>query len=184
MSLWSRALVVLAMAIALVPVGVHPAWGCKCAAPTSDAEAARHSTAVFTGVSKGSYGGLTQSVSWRFTVDQVYKGTVHDLETVTSATQSTACGVTFDKNQRYVVFAFGGTGRLTTNSCSNTRPWPADKSLAMGGLQPHDPVPANETDSSTGPNWMLAIVGAVLGAAAFFALLRVRATRPPTNTLD
>ena len=179
MSFWSRALVVLAMTAALIPVGVHPAWGCKCVPPAPDAEAAQHSAAVFTGVSEGEVGGgLTQTVSWKFRVDDVYKGSVHETETIGSATQSTACGITFDEGQRYVVFAFGDPDQLSTNTCSNTRPWPEGRPLALGDLEPHAPLSGGGGGESGGSFVVLAI-GAALVIAVGFTISRMRrASRP------
>ncbi|HET7483732.1 MAG TPA: hypothetical protein VFK89_12825, partial [Actinomycetota bacterium] len=119
--------------------------------------------------------------AWSFAVDSVYKGEIHEEQEIVTSQQSSACGFSFDEGQRYVVFAFsrpGGT--LTTNSCSNTRPWPAGRELALGGAEPHPPVRGQSGRSNLG---VLIVGGLLIGGAAltFTKLRRVSTLADPTT---
>jgi hypothetical protein len=178
-----RALIVLVMAAAFVPVGVHPAWACKCIAPPSDAQAARNSAAVFTGVAEASTDDPgTGPTKWSFQVDEVYKGDVGDHEQVSASNQSASCGLQFDLGQRYAVFALAGNSEgLHTNSCTNTRPWPDGRPLSLGGLEPHTPA-SNSEGGGAGTSVGALVLGAILVGAGAVAYARLR--RPPAAGSD
>ncbi|HET7482785.1 MAG TPA: hypothetical protein VFK89_07985, partial [Actinomycetota bacterium] len=100
-----RAIVVVALVGALVPVGAVPAWGCSCVPRTSDARAAERAAAVFTGVVSSGDQLTDQTVAWSFAVDSVYKGEVHEEQEIVTSQQSSACGFSFDEGRRYLIFA-------------------------------------------------------------------------------
>jgi hypothetical protein len=55
---------------------------------------------------------------------RVWKGVEEGTSvTLLTAAQSAACGYTFEKGKRYVIYAYGKEPELTATLCSRTAPW-------------------------------------------------------------
>jgi hypothetical protein len=191
------------VALSVVAVVAHPerASACSCAAFT-DADAYARADAVFVGrvVGYGGSGGAgnfssTDPALWRFSVSQVYKGSVRALQDVVSEVSGASCGLEIPRVGEYVVFAtVAGSGlgpspaegQFYAGLCGGTR------STSAGLLAPelataHPPLPApplspldprTETgDSGVASRWIWIAVATAAGAAAGIAIFVVRKRR-------
>ncbi len=76
----------------------------------------------------GLAGGLAENwvpmrMLYRFEVLRSWKGNPTKLVTIETNSQSTACGRTYERDQRYLIYAYAGTeGRLADNSCTRSAP--------------------------------------------------------------
>lgn len=125
-----RLLALLALVAALVTVTSTAAHACKCAEMTP-AAAVANAKAVFTGTATAARvtesGPVGARAVYTFRADNVYKGTPAARYTVTTNVDSAACGYSFTKGTRYLVFATSGTGivpeaGLSSGSCAGNRP--------------------------------------------------------------
>ncbi|HEY0980013.1 MAG TPA: peptidoglycan-binding protein [Candidatus Paceibacterota bacterium] len=111
------------------PATVH---ACSCIAREySQAEKMNESDAVFVGtVTDISQGELRRTVT--FDVSAYWKGTISKKQTVTTASDSAACGYAFTVGMKYIVYANESDGRLTTGLCGFTTPADDAKIAALG----------------------------------------------------
>ena len=134
-----RLLIVCLMAGLAVPVVASPCLACSCFQEGTNAEhrrkQARDADLIFTGVAK------SQSVvdegdpefegdevmGTRFRVRKTYKGHPGRFVTVSSMRNEASCGVEFEMDQRYTVFAEERRSGYETNLCSGTK---------RGGINP------------------------------------------------
>ena len=98
------------------------AYACSCMAPPAPKIALEKSAAVFVGqvasVEKGQYGNTFQ-----FKVSKKWKGIDGDTASIVSASSSAACGINFDSDRDYLIYAFKTEGdpQLRTNLCTRTK---------------------------------------------------------------
>lgn len=140
-------LLIVLLAPALVVVGASSALACSCIPARPDPKAITDAAAVFSGTmveADVAEPGFSPG-TWTFEVDAVYKGDIAETQAVTSHTQSAACGLEFEEQKRYVVFAYEEAGDLQTNSCTNTRPLEPDEELSL------KPVTEYEKSEASGP---------------------------------
>ncbi|MFI0417227.1 hypothetical protein ACH34R_02850 [Spongiactinospora sp. 9N601] len=131
-----RLLAVAGMVSGLVVAGAGMACACTCA-ELPPAESVRQSAAVFTAtvvsvrpekpaIDEG-------QVTATLRADHVYKGGRQALVKVSTPAQSPACGYSFERGARYLVFAKKEQGRLTTMLCSGNRRVPAGTRALRAG---------------------------------------------------
>ncbi|PZG51543.1 hypothetical protein C1I98_08200 [Spongiactinospora gelatinilytica] len=131
-----RLLAVAGMVSGLVVAGAGTACACTCA-ELPPAESVRQSAAVFTAtvvsvrpekpaIDEG-------QVTATLRADHVYKGGRQALIKVSTPAQSPACGYSFERGARYLVFAKKEQGRLTTMLCSGNRRVPAGTRALRAG---------------------------------------------------
>jgi len=177
----------LATFLSLVPLALpSTALACKCMIGTVEAgrEAA---AAVFEGrvtaiehvaPGEGEGGGKNRVT---LGIVRTWKGLENKESIVISTSDSSAsCGVTFEPNTSYLVYADGTEAAMEVSGCSRTRPM-ADASEDLGvlgaGITPVDvkPAPAPESKPATAPK--TGGCGSVKGAAqASASLLLLPAT--------
>ncbi len=140
------------------------AQACSCMAPPAPKIALEKSAAVFVGrvasVEK-SDGGNT----YQFAVSKQWKGVDGNTAAVVSATDSAACGINFDADRDYLVYAFKNEGdtQLRTNLCSRTKR-AADAATDLAELGA--PVKsAATTQNTSAPNYAVSPNGVVQIAA-------------------
>ncbi len=110
---------VLVAALCAVPT---LAQACSCIAPPAPKVALEQSAAVFIGKAvKTESAGFSNT--YRFTVSKKWKGVEGNTVSLTSATSSAACGINFDADREYLVYAFKKEGetQLQTNLCTRTK---------------------------------------------------------------
>ena len=97
-------------------------YACSCTAPPAPKVALEQAAAVFIGkvssVEQGKFGNTFQ-----FKVSKEWKGIEGNTASVASATNSAACGIVFDNDRDYLVYAFKSEGddQLRTNLCTRTK---------------------------------------------------------------
>lgn len=97
------------------------AQACSCMAPPAPKVALEKSAAVFVGrvtsVEKSD-----SSNKYQFSVSKQWKGIAGKTASIVSATNSAACGINFDEDRDYLVYAYKteGDDQLRTNLCSRT----------------------------------------------------------------
>ncbi len=117
-----RIVISLTLVLGALVFGATPSYACSCMPP----EVPRHlkdSALVFTGTAKAvkrpkDRWDPVKPVVYTFRVDHAYKGKPKAVVTVSTHTQSAACGTHFSRGARYLVFAYKWEGRLSTNLCS------------------------------------------------------------------
>ena len=98
------------------------AYACSCMAPPAPKIALEKSAAVFVGqvasVEKGQYNNTFQ-----FKVSKKWKGIEGNTASIVSATNSAACGINFDSDRDYLIYAFKTEDdpQLRTNLCTRTK---------------------------------------------------------------
>ena len=113
--------VVLVFFVALfLKISYKPVYACSCARPLPPLEAKERAAAVFAGTVISQERSQFE-VKVNFQVQRVWKGEIGDTITITTATNSAACGINFRKRQRYLVYAFDNRSELSTNLCSRTQ---------------------------------------------------------------
>jgi MYXO-CTERM domain-containing protein len=145
-----RFLLPLALALTTLALG-SPALACKCA-PHSVAEGLADAAAVFEGrvvsvddISEGADPVVTKK-RVTLSIVRVWKD-LEDVETVTVTTnsESAACGFHFERDKSYLVYASRSDDSYTVSSCTRTRPIAdagEDFSQLGGGVTPVRIVPA------------------------------------------
>jgi hypothetical protein len=105
----------------LVASATELALACSCLPPAPPLTALKEATAVFTGkvIQVKSTENLQLQVI--FLVENVWKGTPRQRIAITTANNSAACGFAFSEGEKYLVYAYQNTNRLTTNLCSRTK---------------------------------------------------------------
>lgn len=105
-----------------------PAIACSCATQNSN-EHFERANVIFTGkvISQGApkiedwFDQAAPSVRSTFEVDQVFKGNIVKQQQIVSLQMESACGIRFQLNERYQVFARRIGDTLVTDSCSGTK---------------------------------------------------------------
>ena len=114
---------ILGLAVLALTFGAGAAKACSCAPLPAPAIALKEAKAVFVGrVTSIQKDKLQQEVG--FDVIKIWKGISKNTATILTATNRAACGVNFEKNEKYLVYAFKNQGdeNLRTNLCTRTRP--------------------------------------------------------------
>ncbi|MFG1942218.1 hypothetical protein [Nonomuraea sp. NPDC048826] len=161
-----RFLAVLALVTGFLVLGGGTAYACKCV-PLEPAERVREADAVFTAtatrvrVDEPMLNGGRVTATLR--ADRVFKGRERaEFEVVTRA-EGAACGYTFEKGRRYLVFAREGDDGLSTSLCSGNEVLArgAGALVTADGQEIPEPLVAADTGEAPKP---LAAPGASLKA--------------------
>lgn len=192
--MWRRRLVgfgaLVLLAFSAVSIPAAPACACSCAV-LDEAQSTAQAELVFDGTvqrigkpAPWSDGDLTVA----FTVESVVKGRAAERVTLSTATDSAACGYAFVVGGRYRVFARDGR----TNLCDGNRELPAAPAPTgsaagqpgPGAGGPGQPTAGRPAAGGSGVGWPVIGVGAGLTVAVALTgglwLLR-RARRWPTG---
>ena len=164
---------ILAIGVFIIAgLGPRLASACSCAAPPGPLEALEQADAVFTGEVTGTSRQLrNSSVATRIRLIRSYKGGMQSSVTIYSADNSAACGFSFEKGKKYLVYAYEGEGELRTSICTRTTTLEmAEQDLAALG-------DGTEIRSSQGGCGGLDLVGAL--QAVIFVLIAVVLVRRP-----
>ena len=98
------------------------AYACSCKAPPAPKIALEQASAVFVGrvaaVEQGDFGN-----KFRFKVSKEWKGIEGNTASIISNSSSAACGINFDSDHDYLVYAYKteGDNQLRTNLCTRTK---------------------------------------------------------------
>ena len=123
------------------------AAACSCAPPPAPEIALQESAAVFVGrvtsVEKSDF-----SNKYQFSVSKQWKGVAGKTASIVTATDSAACGIGFDSDRDYLIYAFKTEGdtQLRTNLCSRTKR-AADAATDLAALG----APVNEAQNAAVP---------------------------------
>jgi|JI10StandDraft_1071094.scaffolds.fasta_scaffold454223_1 hypothetical protein len=177
-------------AVVTLALASGSACACSCAGLT-DAEALRQSPVVFVGTLREVRRPTVMLSSgapsrFLFDVEAVFKGEVHEVQSIVSSSDGASCGLELDVGQRALVFATSAishdlaAGEYEAGLCGGTRPLVGSEQPAGLG----EPVPALPGRSAVGEdgswpsvigrNWYWIVAGAVAGIAAVVWLRRRR----------
>ena len=122
----SRVLLALVFVATIVIAQPNCAYACSCVPPGTPAEELSKSDAVFLGkviavnLPNKPIESSSDVTTVTFETSQVWKGQVTKTLVLTTPGSSASCGVTFEQDQEYVVYARVNEGVLATNLCSRT----------------------------------------------------------------
>jgi hypothetical protein len=125
------AVLLLAMVANWLSVSPTRIYACSCVPPGTPTEELAESAAVFSATAvditdvsawKGPLISGTDPVKVTFRVDTVWKGTVQQALTATTARSSASCGYEFERGRKYLVYARGNESELEVSLCSRTSP--------------------------------------------------------------
>jgi hypothetical protein len=142
-----------ALALALtIAVANQTAAACTCVSmPGSPRDvvhvAKGNATAIFVGtVLDVRAGSGEMELNVRFSVDRFWKGALASEVTVTTHSQSSACGYTFEPGSRYLVYCSGNpSGTFSTSICTRTRRERDAKDDVRYLGRPKRPAPSRST---------------------------------------
>jgi hypothetical protein len=96
---------------------------CSCALPPAPKVAMAQSTAVFSGkVTKVEQDAKAHTRTVTIEVDRTWKGSDKKTLVVLTAGDGAACGVSFEKDKSYLVYANAVEEKLHASLCSRTKP--------------------------------------------------------------
>ena len=117
----------------------------------------------------------------RFKVETAYKGAIRPVMRVISwGGGDAACGLLFEEEKRYTVFAYEHRGRLESNLCTGTTNGAIDEELygvtakPIPGLERAPQLTPRTEDEGDDKRWGLAAIAGGMLAMASAALLAVR----------
>lgn len=173
---WLRGLVAaVLLVLGGLVVGAPAAYACSCAYPPDSPDLVDMADVVFTGRVVGDrVVGSSRFLS--FDVERVYKGDAAARQRVRTHAQSSACGLSLDGTDRYVLHGSGTAADLTASLCGGSRP--GDRVVGLGPGRPPRP-------GTDGPSLLtadvdpvtLALGGTVLGLGLVAAVVLVRRWR-------
>jgi hypothetical protein len=156
-----------ALLLAIMAIPATRVAACSCVMSTA-AESARLADAVFTGTVVGmaeapmpARGDLFTAggTIYTFAVDGVAKGAVGPSAAIMAGGDEASCGIGFEADARYLVFAYAAGGGLETNLCAGNIP------LADGEEAPIPMAPVASEVEPAEPEVPWVTIG-VLGAIA------------------
>jgi hypothetical protein len=166
-----------------VPTTIH---ACSCAESASAQAELQQQTAVFSGkviAVKKPFKLLIRSsadpVNVTFLVDRVWKGDVGKKVSLITAMSGPSCGIDFDENQEYLVYAHGDMADLKASLCSRTQVFlTSGKDIEALGAPLMSPIEELSGEDSV-PNksvmyYTLAVGSLVAVILTFIAVLRKR----------
>ena len=161
-----------------MPFASKPAWACSCVSLTK-AEQGAQAVAVFTGTAaRIDEVGSRRVVN--FDVDTVYKGSVDPSIDVKTGRGGGDCGVEFEIDERYTVFASGSTDSLGAGTCGGN-PVVGDIDPAAYGLGPGSGLDPPVTGLHRPlPVWLI-VFTILAGAIAVTALVLTARRRRRTS---
>jgi len=167
-----RILLLLVIITSMLTIETGPAYACSCAPPGPPDEELSNAAAVFTGKvislakPKGGFGPVSSAdpIEVTFQVDKVWKGSVSQTTTITTARSGASCGYTFEKGSEYIVYAHGQENNLSVSLCSRTQPLDtADDDLAQLGVGAAPLADVYEWTESFSPIQIPVLLGTGIG---------------------
>ena len=124
-----RIFLLLVIIVSMLKIETESACACSCAPPGPLDEELTNATAVFTGkvVSLaepiGGFGPISSAdpIKVTFQIYTVWKGSLSQTTTITTARSGASCGFTFEKGGEYIVYAHGPENNLSISLCSRTQ---------------------------------------------------------------
>jgi hypothetical protein len=122
-------------------------------------------------------------VSFRFAVDEVFKGELGAEVDLRATSQGPACGPSFEADQRYLVYVNEQRGQPTSTSCSGNVADPSPELLERrfdiaAAPSPDVPSPEPILPDQGGFLWSavagLAVLGTVVGLGLWIWVMRPR----------
>lgn len=186
-----RPLMAVSMVVATVVVlTAGPAGACSCTRVEPQWEL-DHSDAVFLGTVTGQKAGSNDTKKLSFTVTRVFKGVVHEHQTVVTPSDSGACGLELPSNTSFLIagrlddaMLHGGhlgDGELGASLCDGVIGEGANAVPASFGTGT-PPVPGASSTSHDFAN--ADRIGVIAGFAALLAIARWRRPRRETGADD
>ncbi|RIX51692.1 hypothetical protein D3P08_14805 [Paenibacillus nanensis] len=171
--------VVISVLLGSAALKPEAASACSCAIVSNVQEAKQSSDAVFDGTvigkktaSKLFASSSADPVTWTFQVNEVWKGKVAPVLSVTSAESGDSCGYEFREGQRYVVYARKTGETLDVSLCSRTALYSAAgqdlADLGVGSVPPQQPAAAADSQSGFLLWWLLLLAAAAVLAAMIY----------------
>lgn len=125
-----RFFLLLLLLVSMLTIETDSAYACSCVIPGPPDEELANSSAVFSGkvvnLSEpfAGFGPVSSAdpIKVTFLVDKVWKGSVSQTTTISTARSSASCGYTFEKGGEYIVYAYGTENDLSVSLCSRTQP--------------------------------------------------------------
>ena len=167
------------LALGALLAGGSPAYACSCVYPADAPELVDLADVVFSGrVVEDRV--VARSRFLTFDVDRVYKGEVADRQRVRTSAQSSACGLSLEGADRFVVHGRGSAANLTSSLCDGTRPADAVTGLGPGRApRPGADGPSILTAEVDPVLLLLGVAALSLGGAAGVLLVRRRGSARP-----
>lgn len=147
----------LLLTTTFLAVTTRPAHACACMAPEAASVERDRATAVFSGtvtdiapaeISDGPNIFPPQNrYAITFDVAEQWKGALGDTATISTASQSAACGYNFETGQAYLVYSYGEATDLQTGLCSRTSRL---ENAAEDIVELGNAIPAAPTEATTG----------------------------------
>lgn len=125
-----RIFLLLVIIVSMLTIETESAYACSCAPSGPLDEELTNAAAVFTGKVVGlaepigGFGPISSAdpIKVTFQVYTVWKGSVSQTTTITTARSGASCGYTFEKGGEYIVYAHGPENNLSVSLCSRTQP--------------------------------------------------------------
>ena len=125
-----RIFLLLVIIVSMLTIETESAYACSCAPPGPIDEELTNAAAVFSGkvvnLAKpiGGFGPISSAdpIKVTFQVYKVWKGSVSQTTSITTARSGASCGYTFEKGGEYIVYAHGPENNLSVSLCSRTQP--------------------------------------------------------------
>ncbi len=171
MKLFKVAFLSILLYILSLPFYSSTGLACSCLPPGTPQEELGKMDAVFTGKVLEGKGKFNSTTEVKFSVSETWKGVNTKEVVIYTAMDSAACGVYFEKDKEYLVYAHLEEGKYTTYLCSRT----AGLTNAQGDLKElgKGTVPAETAQDSTSFAKENALIGTlglvvVLGTCFFY----------------
>ncbi len=156
-------------------LGAAPAYACSCVYQFNDPGLVEQADAVFTGtvVEDRTVGELRYLT---FAVDRVHKGDVAARQRLTTAAQSSACGLALNNGTGpYLVQGYGAAANLRADQCGGTRSMDLVTGLGAGvPPRPGQDGPLGPDADAGGTTLLAGAAVVIFGATAAVLLLRRR----------
>jgi hypothetical protein len=110
--------------IFLIALSNNFLYACSCSSPQSPEKEFLSADVVFTGkvvkIEQANNLAGELVINATFEVIKPYKGSNDKLITVNTAPHGKSCGISFEQNKQYLVYASINLGKLSANSCGRT----------------------------------------------------------------
>jgi hypothetical protein len=171
-----RALLALAVLLALIPLSSRPSWAaCACTGSQTPRAQADRAVLAFTGRVTSITSPLPDTASVQFRVQTLYKGTAGRSVIVTTPLSGELCHFDFVPRVRYTVFA---DDRSSTTACSgNVRGVISPKGYGVS------PIPISKGVDAPGgaPSWVWAVIGVAVALACGGGVVAARRSSDPRS---
>jgi hypothetical protein len=164
-----RVVVVVAILLAIVPLGTRPSWAaCECTGSQTPMGQAARASVLFTGRVTAISTPLPDTASIEFQVERLYKGTAGRSAVVTTPLSGELCHFDFRTGVKYTVFA---DDHGSTTACSgNVRGVINPRGYGVSAI----PLSKDVDTPGGAPAWAWAVIGVALAAASVGTVMATR----------